>query len=163
MTARNLPIGGTARMVEVGMIITVGRERIRFHPLLHNLVPINRRGHTIICAVKNNCGDDTSETTHGGKSGLTLLNWIWPSLEKSFTSIKDRRYGAIFCSRMDADGCEDIWVGCAQDNRHRSTGRDACDIDSMLINRPLAGLMLNFLYNPGNNGGFPTATKLIRG
>src|SRR5262245_1075339 len=69
MTTRNLSIRCTAGMVEIGVIGTMGREKIGFHPLPHNLGSVDRRSHKIARPVKNDSGDDTSKTTHGGKSG----------------------------------------------------------------------------------------------
>src|SRR5260370_38743116 len=64
---------------------------------------------------------------------------------------------------MDANRCKDIRVGSAQNHSHCASGRYARYVNTMSINRPPGSIPLNFLHNPGNNGGFAPFNKKLFG
>ena len=66
--------------------------------LLHGLFSINWPGYHVFCTVKNDSGNDTCETAHGGKGCPSLSYWIRPAMEESLPSTQGSSYGAIFCT-----------------------------------------------------------------
>src|SRR5260370_2738197 len=92
VTLRELSMHGAAGMVNAGIVGAMRRKKICLHPLLYDLIPINRVSHNIICPVKNDGGNDTAETAHGRKGFLPLLDWIWPTIDKNFSATQARIY-----------------------------------------------------------------------
>src|SRR5712692_9991108 len=151
----------TGGMVKVSLICAIRRKNIRLHPLLHNLITIDRVDDVIDGAVKNNDRDSTCEFSHSSISDLPLLHGAWSTLKHSLQSPDLSGRCLVFHSRVNANGCKDVRVGSTQYNSHGSSSRYTRHIDATGINRPLRGILLNSLHNSGNYCRFPTSTRLI--
>src|SRR5579884_2931303 len=81
MTTWNLPMSDTRRTVKAGVVCVIRSKIICLHPLLYDLIAIDRIRHSITGSLKNNGWHDTSSTAHSSVCSLSLLHWIRPSLK----------------------------------------------------------------------------------
>ncbi len=62
---------------------------------------------------------------------------------------------------MNADGSEDVRVGCAEDDRHGRPGGDTCHVDAGCVDCPLRCVLKYVLDNADDHGWFAMVTRLV--
>src|SRR5437667_7458508 len=80
VTTWHLSICGTRWAIKAGIVGVVRSKMIGLHPLLHDLLAVERIYQVVACPMKDDGWYDTSSTAHSVVGSLPLLRWIGPSL-----------------------------------------------------------------------------------
>src|SRR5437870_11618652 len=79
-TACYLSIGGARWTIKARIVGVLRSKMIRLHPLLHDLLPVNRIYQVVACSMQGNGWHNAGCTTHSVICNLPWLRWIGTSL-----------------------------------------------------------------------------------
>src|SRR5579864_8470280 len=77
VTTWNLSRPDVGRTIKINLVCLVRGQEICFHPLLHDLVPVDGIDYEVTSAVKNNGRNDTCKASHRSIGRLSLQYRIW--------------------------------------------------------------------------------------
>src|SRR3989440_5455409 len=80
VTTCYLSIGGARWTIKARIVGVLRSKMIRLHPLLHDLLSVNRIYQVVACSMKGNGWHNTGCTPHSVICSLPLPHWIGASL-----------------------------------------------------------------------------------